>query len=224
METLGGSAVMGAASLLRFSTWLYVASAGVPIVTRCARQGAGDLHAETACATPTMSGSVAWVRRGRARFVNGPPGAPVSGVASRRPSGAGASFVRRTVRSFFVAGVTRGLSLFGVPHVALKSIYQRRTLMDASPTLTLVFVAHVLSASDMAAFGLQTLPPAMVSLCSICGNAVDLALSRKDSVFCASIDHIVPRSRGGSDHPDNLALAHFWCNAVKSDREGFVMP
>lgn len=59
--------------------------------------------------------------------------------------------------------------------------------------------------------------------CGICGDAVDLALRRSESVFCASIDHIVARANGGTDEPSNLQLAHFWCNAVKSDREGFTI-
>lgn len=59
--------------------------------------------------------------------------------------------------------------------------------------------------------------------CHICAEAIDMTLRRADSVFCPSIDHIKPRALGGSDDPENLALAHFWCNAVKSDREGFTI-
>lgn len=59
--------------------------------------------------------------------------------------------------------------------------------------------------------------------CGICGEEVDLTLKRRDSVFCASIDHILPRAHGGTDDPSNLQLAHYWCNAVKSDRVGFAM-
>lgn len=59
--------------------------------------------------------------------------------------------------------------------------------------------------------------------CGICGDVVDLSLSRRDSVFCASIDHITPRANGGTDDPANLQLAHYWCNAVKSDRENFTI-
>lgn len=59
--------------------------------------------------------------------------------------------------------------------------------------------------------------------CGICGEDVDLTLTRAESVFCASIDHIVPRAHGGTDEPANLQLAHFWCNAVKSDRESFTI-
>lgn len=30
-----------------------------------------------------------------------------------------------------------------------------------------------------------------------------------------TVDHVVPRSRGGSDHPNNLVLACFGCNSTK---------
>ena len=33
------------------------------------------------------------------------------------------------------------------------------------------------------------------------------------------VDHVVPRSRGGSDHPDNLQLLCPNCNRVKGDRD-----
>jgi hypothetical protein len=37
----------------------------------------------------------------------------------------------------------------------------------------------------------------------------------------ASEDHYVPKSMGGSDSPDNLHLAHFYCQAVQG---GFLAP
>ena len=33
-----------------------------------------------------------------------------------------------------------------------------------------------------------------------------------------TIDHIVPQSRGGTDHPDNLQLLCGACNSLKGDR------
>lgn len=58
--------------------------------------------------------------------------------------------------------------------------------------------------------------------CRICGEPVDLTL-RKPNLFCASLDHIVPRAVGGTSDLANLQLAHLWCNQVKNKREGFVI-
>ncbi|WP_376771156.1 HNH endonuclease [Rhizomonospora bruguierae] len=54
--------------------------------------------------------------------------------------------------------------------------------------------------------------------CSICGAAIDMELRRTDSLMCPSVDHRIPRSRGGTDEPENLALAHLICNIRKSNR------
>lgn len=54
--------------------------------------------------------------------------------------------------------------------------------------------------------------------CSICGNPVDMTLTRADGLDCPSVDHVLPRSRGGTHAPENLALAHLRCNMLKSDR------
>lgn len=59
--------------------------------------------------------------------------------------------------------------------------------------------------------------------CGICGEMVDMDLRRPDSLLGPSVDHIIPVSRGGSEEESNLQLAHYWCNAVKSNREGFVI-
>lgn len=58
------------------------------------------------------------------------------------------------------------------------------------------------------------------SNCGICGKPVDMALRRYDEggAWCASVDHIIPRARGGTHDPENLQLAHLYCNQVKSDR------
>jgi len=47
-------------------------------------------------------------------------------------------------------------------------------------------------------------------VCGICGNEVPA-----DDVH---IDHIQPVSRGGTDHPDNLQVAHSRCNIAKGAR------
>jgi hypothetical protein len=56
--------------------------------------------------------------------------------------------------------------------------------------------------------------------CGICGEAVDMTIRRRDpdGLMCASVDHIIPRARGGTNDPSNLQLAHLLCNHRKSDR------
>ena len=54
--------------------------------------------------------------------------------------------------------------------------------------------------------------------CGICGQPVDITLSRADGLQCPSVDHVLPRSRGGTHDPANLQLAHLRCNMAKSDR------
>lgn len=55
------------------------------------------------------------------------------------------------------------------------------------------------------------------STCGICGDLVDLELSFPD-VMSASIDHVIPLSRGGDDTKANVQLAHFGCNCAKGAR------
>ena len=52
--------------------------------------------------------------------------------------------------------------------------------------------------------------------CSICGEPVDMTLTLPDQM-CPSVDHVIPRAKGGTNDPENLALAHFTCNRIKSD-------
>ena len=52
--------------------------------------------------------------------------------------------------------------------------------------------------------------------CQICSEPVDY-LADPHSDWYPSLDHIVPRSRGGSDDVSNLRLAHRWCNSVRGD-------
>lgn len=53
--------------------------------------------------------------------------------------------------------------------------------------------------------------------CSICDLPVDLTLKRPN-LLSPSIDHVVPRARGGLDVPGNVALAHLFCNISKGTR------
>lgn len=54
--------------------------------------------------------------------------------------------------------------------------------------------------------------------CGICGLPVDMRLTRASGLDCPSVDHIRPRSQGGTHDPANLQLAHLRCNMAKSDR------
>ncbi len=56
--------------------------------------------------------------------------------------------------------------------------------------------------------------------CSICHEPVDMTL-RKPSLFGPSVDHVIPYARGGTHDPENLALAHLWCNQVKQAQLNF---
>lgn len=58
--------------------------------------------------------------------------------------------------------------------------------------------------------------------CKICGDEVDLNADSKDP-FRGSVDHILPRSLGGTHDPENLQLSHLWCNQVKRNRADFSL-
>ncbi len=52
--------------------------------------------------------------------------------------------------------------------------------------------------------------------CRLCGEPVAMTLP----LGCgraATLDHVIPRAQGGSDHRDNLQLAHHDCNQAKAD-------
>jgi hypothetical protein len=54
-------------------------------------------------------------------------------------------------------------------------------------------------------------------VCGLCGVPVDKTKKHPDP-FSASIEHIVPVSRGGSDTRDNVELAHLRCNVSRGTR------
>lgn len=54
-------------------------------------------------------------------------------------------------------------------------------------------------------------------VCHICGETVDMSLPRT-SKLGATIDHVVPITRGGRDELDNLKLAHWVCNVRKNNK------
>lgn len=56
------------------------------------------------------------------------------------------------------------------------------------------------------------------SVCAICGRPVDMSLKIPDPM-APTVDHIIPVSKGG--HPsdiNNMQLAHYACNLMKSNR------
>jgi 5-methylcytosine-specific restriction endonuclease McrA len=59
--------------------------------------------------------------------------------------------------------------------------------------------------------------------CHLCGKDVDLSLSGRHQRG-PTIDHIVPVSLGGTNDPENLALAHRDCNVKKSNRGVALLP
>ncbi|MFF7191782.1 HNH endonuclease [Streptomyces sp. NPDC008222] len=55
--------------------------------------------------------------------------------------------------------------------------------------------------------------------CHICGKAVNSKL-KWPHVKSASLDHLVPLSKGGAHDPANVRLAHLGCNSAKGNRGG----
>lgn len=47
------------------------------------------------------------------------------------------------------------------------------------------------------------------TVCWICGEPI---------TGLVSLDHVVPRSKGGSDDVENLRPAHFGCNSARGNR------
>ena len=52
--------------------------------------------------------------------------------------------------------------------------------------------------------------------CQICSEPVDRHANHLSDWY-PSLDHIIPRSNGGSDDISNLRTAHRWCNSVRGD-------
>lgn len=56
------------------------------------------------------------------------------------------------------------------------------------------------------------------TICGICGKPVDFSLKYPNKM-AATVDHIIPINKGGHKSDiDNLQLAHFICNRLKSDK------
>jgi 5-methylcytosine-specific restriction endonuclease McrA len=54
--------------------------------------------------------------------------------------------------------------------------------------------------------------------CQLCTEPID-PNEKYPSSWQGTLDHIVPRSKGGSDHDTNIQAAHLFCNGVKSDHD-----
>jgi 5-methylcytosine-specific restriction endonuclease McrA len=54
-------------------------------------------------------------------------------------------------------------------------------------------------------------------VCALCGKRVNKALKWPD-LGCATIDHIIPLTKGGPHSWANVALAHHRCNSLKNNR------
>lgn len=52
------------------------------------------------------------------------------------------------------------------------------------------------------------------AVCGECGEPIDLGLSGYHQ-YGPTVDHIVPVTHGGTDHPTNLQPAHRACNLRK---------
>jgi 5-methylcytosine-specific restriction endonuclease McrA len=53
--------------------------------------------------------------------------------------------------------------------------------------------------------------------CQLCGDPVDLSIRWPDPLS-ASLDHVVPQSKGGPHTFSNVQLAHLSCNSRKHNR------
>jgi hypothetical protein len=53
-------------------------------------------------------------------------------------------------------------------------------------------------------------------ICGVCGDEIDPALDYPDKMS-ASLDHIIPLTKGGAHNMGNVQAAHLLCNIIKSD-------
>lgn len=56
--------------------------------------------------------------------------------------------------------------------------------------------------------------------CGICSKHIDTSI-KYPNPMSATVDHILPRSLGGTNDVDNLQPSHALCNSTKQDRIGF---
>lgn len=61
------------------------------------------------------------------------------------------------------------------------------------------------------------------SMCWLCGCEVDFTVHYQDHM-AASLDHVIPKCRGGTKTIDNLKLAHKICNSSRADKFQDTIP
>lgn len=52
--------------------------------------------------------------------------------------------------------------------------------------------------------------------CQICGELTSKVFD-SNNLWSPTLDHVIPRSKGGSDDRSNLRTAHLWCNSLRGD-------
>lgn len=62
------------------------------------------------------------------------------------------------------------------------------------------------------------LGPTTQRRCGICGGLLPPDGDLCEPQDAVTVDHIVPLSKGGTDDPSNLQLAHWRCNQKKADQ------
>lgn len=77
---------------------------------------------------------------------------------------------------------------------------------------------HKRRAAGAATMNIRELAARDGERCHICNRKIDLSLSGM-AKWGPTIDHILPVSLGGTNDPNNLALAHRCCNSVRGNRE-----
>lgn len=55
-------------------------------------------------------------------------------------------------------------------------------------------------------------------VCHLCGEDIDLDL-KYPHPKSGTVDHVIPFSKGGSDHPSNLRPAHAECNRKRQAKD-----
>lgn len=55
-------------------------------------------------------------------------------------------------------------------------------------------------------------------ICHLCSEPVDMSAGYNEKL-AATLDHLLPRSKGGTDEESNLRTSHRHCNSMRQDRD-----